>query len=224
MATSMHQLTRPRSAADAKAIVGNDQYTARTSTPRTASRASSGTAPRSRRCSRSSNAWRRPMPPCSSWGKPAPAKNSWRGPFISGPTGRPRAFIRVNCAAIPAGAARLRTVRARERRLHRGATRRLGRFEAAHGGTLFLDEIGDLPAETQIALLRVLQEREFERLGSNQPIAMDVRLWRRRTAICRRRCHRHLPPGPLLSTTMSSPSRCPRCASAWTTFRYSSRI
>src|SRR5207302_10694162 len=54
--------------------------------------------------------------------------------------------------------------------------RRLGRFEAAQGGTLFLDEIGDRPAETQIALLRVLQEREFERIGSNQPIAVDVRV------------------------------------------------
>ena len=54
--------------------------------------------------------------------------------------------------------------------------RRLGRFEAAHGGTIFLDEIGDLPVETQIALLRVLQEREFERVGSNQPIAVDVRV------------------------------------------------
>ncbi len=53
---------------------------------------------------------------------------------------------------------------------------RIGRFEAADGGTLFLDEIGDLPMETQIALLRVLQEREFERVGSNHPISVDVRL------------------------------------------------
>jgi len=54
--------------------------------------------------------------------------------------------------------------------------RRLGRFEAADGGTIFLDEIGDLPIDTQIALLRVLQERELERVGSNQPISIDVRV------------------------------------------------
>jgi formate hydrogenlyase transcriptional activator len=54
--------------------------------------------------------------------------------------------------------------------------RRLGRFEAADGGTIFLDEIGELPAETQIALLRVLQEREIERVGSSHPITVDVRV------------------------------------------------
>jgi formate hydrogenlyase transcriptional activator len=58
-----------------------------------------------------------------------------------------------------------------------GATqRRLGRFESANGGTIFLDEIGDLPPEIQIALLRVLQEREIERIGSNKPIPVDVRV------------------------------------------------
>src|SRR6185503_20418279 len=51
-----------------------------------------------------------------------------------------------------------------------------GRFELAEGGTIFLDEIGDLPAETQIALLRVLQEREFERVGGRQTIRADVRV------------------------------------------------
>jgi formate hydrogenlyase transcriptional activator len=54
--------------------------------------------------------------------------------------------------------------------------RRLGRFELAHEGTIFLDEVGELPAETQISLLRVLQEREFERVGGSQPITVDVRL------------------------------------------------
>jgi formate hydrogenlyase transcriptional activator len=87
-----------------------------------------------------------------------------------------RAFIRVNCAAIPP-ALIASELFGHEKGAFTGALqRRLGRFEAAHGGTIFLDEIGDLPAETQIALLRVLQEREFERIGSNQPIAVDVRV------------------------------------------------
>ena len=87
-----------------------------------------------------------------------------------------RPFIRVNCAAIPA------TLIASELFGHeKGAftgalQRRLGRFEAAQGGTIFLDEIGELPMETQIALLRVLQEREFERVGSSQPVSVDVRI------------------------------------------------
>src|SRR5580692_3827784 len=64
------------------------------------------------------------------------------------------------------------------RRKHSSAAiaRRAGRFEAADGGTIFLDEIGDLSPETQLALLRVLQERELERVGSNQPISIDVRV------------------------------------------------
>src|SRR5439155_11403708 len=54
--------------------------------------------------------------------------------------------------------------------------RRLGRFELAHGGTIFLDEVGELPPDTQVALLRVLQEREFERVGGTQSIKVDVRV------------------------------------------------
>jgi formate hydrogenlyase transcriptional activator len=87
-----------------------------------------------------------------------------------------RAFVRVNCAAIPQSLIASELF-GHEKGAFTGALqRRLGRFEAADSGTLFLDEIGDLPMETQIALLRVLQEREFERVGSNQPIAVDVRL------------------------------------------------
>jgi formate hydrogenlyase transcriptional activator len=87
-----------------------------------------------------------------------------------------RAFVRVNCAAIPQSLIASELF-GHEKGAFTGALqRRLGRFEAADGGTLFLDEIGDLPMETQIALLRVLQEREFERVGSNQPIPVDVRL------------------------------------------------
>jgi formate hydrogenlyase transcriptional activator len=87
-----------------------------------------------------------------------------------------RAFVRVNCAAIPQSLIASELF-GHEKGAFTGALqRRLGRFEAADGGTLFLDEIGDLPMETQIALLRVLQEREFERVGSNHPIRVDVRL------------------------------------------------
>ncbi len=88
----------------------------------------------------------------------------------------PRAFIRVNCAAIPQSLISSELF-GHEKGAFTGAVqRRLGRFEAANGGTIFLDEIGELPAETQVALLRVLQEREFERVGSNQPIKVDVRI------------------------------------------------
>jgi formate hydrogenlyase transcriptional activator len=87
-----------------------------------------------------------------------------------------RAFVRVNCAAIPQSLIASELF-GHEKGAFTGALqRRVGRFEAADGGTLFLDEIGDLPTETQIALLRVLQEREFERVGSNHPISVDVRL------------------------------------------------
>ncbi|MGB8064161.1 MAG: sigma 54-interacting transcriptional regulator [Candidatus Sulfotelmatobacter sp.] len=87
-----------------------------------------------------------------------------------------RAFIRVNCAAIPSSLIASELF-GHEKGAFTGALqRRLGRFEAAAGGTIFLDEIGDLPGETQLALLRVLQEREFERIGSNQPISVDVRV------------------------------------------------
>lgn len=87
-----------------------------------------------------------------------------------------RAFVRVNCGAIPQSLIASELF-GHEKGAFTGALqRRIGRFEAADGGTLFLDEIGDLPMETQIALLRVLQEREFERVGSNHPISVDVRL------------------------------------------------
>jgi formate hydrogenlyase transcriptional activator len=87
-----------------------------------------------------------------------------------------RAFIGVNCAAI-APSLIASELFGYEKGAFTGATqRRLGRFESANGGTIFLDEIGDLPAEIQIALLRVLQEREIERVGSNKPIPVDVRV------------------------------------------------
>jgi PAS domain S-box-containing protein len=87
-----------------------------------------------------------------------------------------RAFVGVNCAGIPPSLIASELF-GHEKGAFTGALlRRLGRFELAEGGTLFLDEVGELPAETQIALLRVLQEREFERVGGNKVIRADVRL------------------------------------------------
>jgi formate hydrogenlyase transcriptional activator len=87
-----------------------------------------------------------------------------------------RPFIRVNCAAIPPSLIASELF-GHEKGAFTGALqRRQGRFEAANGGTIFLDEIGELPMETQITLLRVIQEREFERVGSTQPISVDVRI------------------------------------------------
>ena len=87
-----------------------------------------------------------------------------------------RAFVGVNCAAIPVGLITSELF-GHERGAFTGATQlRRGRFELAHQGTIFLDEIGEIPAETQLALLRVLQERQIERIGGGDPIPVDVRV------------------------------------------------
>jgi formate hydrogenlyase transcriptional activator len=87
-----------------------------------------------------------------------------------------RPFVSVNCAAVPRELIASELF-GHEKGAFTGATqRRLGRFELAHGGTIFLDEVGELPMETQVALLRVLQEREFERVGGSASIRVDVRV------------------------------------------------
>ena len=87
-----------------------------------------------------------------------------------------RPFAGVNCAAIPQNLIASELF-GHEKGAFTGALhQRAGRFELAERGTIFLDEVGDLPAETQVALLRVLQEREFERVGGNQPIRAEVRV------------------------------------------------
>jgi len=87
-----------------------------------------------------------------------------------------RAFIRVNCAAIPPTLIASELFGHEKGSFTGAVQRRIGRFEAADGGTIFLDEVGELPPEAQVSLLRVLQEREFERVGSNRPLPVDVRV------------------------------------------------
>jgi transcriptional regulator with GAF, ATPase, and Fis domain len=87
-----------------------------------------------------------------------------------------RPFVAVNCAAVPVSLIASELF-GHERGAFTGAVqRRPGKLELADGGTLFLDEVGELPSDTQVALLRVLQEREFERVGGNRPIRVDVRV------------------------------------------------
>jgi len=87
-----------------------------------------------------------------------------------------RAFVSVNCAAIPRGLITSELFGHEKGSFTGALQRRLGRFELAEGGTIFLDEVGELPAETQIALLRVLQEHEFERVGGTRSIQTNVRV------------------------------------------------
>jgi Nif-specific regulatory protein len=93
-----------------------------------------------------------------------------------GSTRKSKPFIKVNCAALPESLLESELF-GHEKGAFTGANAsRAGRFEAANTGTIFLDEIGDLPLSTQVKLLRIIQEREFERLGSTKPIKLDVRI------------------------------------------------
>ena len=87
-----------------------------------------------------------------------------------------RAFIAVNCAAIPSSLIASELFGHEKGAFTGAAHQRLGRFEAADGGTIFLDEVGELPLETQIALLRVLQDKKIERVGSSKSISVDIRV------------------------------------------------
>src|SRR5437899_42551 len=87
-----------------------------------------------------------------------------------------QAFVKVNCAAIPLGLLESELFGHEKGSFTGAIAQRIGRFELAHKGTLFLDEVGDIPLELQSKLLRVLQEQEFERLGSNRTHKVDVRL------------------------------------------------
>jgi transcriptional regulator with GAF, ATPase, and Fis domain len=87
-----------------------------------------------------------------------------------------RAFVSVNCAALAPGLISSELFGHEKGSFTGAMQRRVGRFELADGGTIFLDEVGDIPPDTQVALLRVLQERQLERVGGAQPIHVDVRV------------------------------------------------
>ncbi len=125
---------------------------------------------------RPSRRWRRRDRACSSSARAAPAR-SWSPRALH--RASPRAqqpFVRLNCAALSETLLESELF-GHERGAFTGAVgRREGRFEQADGGTLFLDEIGEIPLATQVKLLRVLQEREFERVGGNETLKVDVRI------------------------------------------------
>ena len=89
---------------------------------------------------------------------------------------RDKPLIKLNCAALPPGLVESELFGHEKGAFSGAIERRLGRFELAQGGTIFLDEVGEMPAEVQVKLLRILQEREFERVGGSQPIKIDVRV------------------------------------------------
>jgi transcriptional regulator with GAF, ATPase, and Fis domain len=89
---------------------------------------------------------------------------------------RDKPLIKLNCAALPSGLVESELFGHEKGAFSGAISRRVGRFELANGGTIFLDEIGEVPLDVQIKLLRVLQEREFERVGGTQPIKVDVRV------------------------------------------------
>ena len=106
----------------------------------------------------------------------APGKNSWRARFTRLSGRRERTLIKINCAALPRELVESELF-GHEKGAFTGAMQqRRGRFELADGGTLFLDEVGELPLEVQAKLLRVLQEREFERVGGTRTLRADVRV------------------------------------------------
>ena len=130
-----------------------------------------------------------------------------------------RSFVKLNCAAIPLDLLESELF-GHEKGAFTGAiAQKIGRFELADKGTLFLDEVGDIPAALQPKLLRVLQEQEFERLGSTRTHQVDVRLVAATNRDLTDMVTRGVSQRPLLSSECVSQSCCRRCGRAAKTFR-----
>jgi formate hydrogenlyase transcriptional activator len=123
--------------------------------------------------------WSRSLPPtprCSFRGRRGTGKELIARAIHSRSASEGRALVKVNCAAISAGLVEASCFGHVKGAFTGAIERRIGRFELADGGTIFLDEVGELALDTQVKLLRVLQEQEFEPVGSNRTIRVDVRV------------------------------------------------
>ena len=129
-----------------------------------------------------------------------------------------RALVNVNCSAISAGLVESELFGHMKGAFTGALERRIGRFELAHGGTIFLDEIGELSLETQVKLLRVLQEHEFEPVGSSRPVRVDVRVIAATNRNLREAMQAGLFRSDLFTASTFFPSSFPLCENAAPTF------
>ena len=169
-------------------------------------------------CSRSTSRWPRSPPPtprCSCAGRAARARSWWPTPSTTTSPRAKKPFVKVSCGALPESLIESELFGYEPGAFTDARAQKKGRFELANGGTLFLDEVGELSLATQVKLLRVLQEREFERLGGTAPIKVNVRLIAATNQDLEGvDARRHLPGGSLLPAERLRHLHARPCASA----------
>ena len=177
--------------------------------------------PRCRRCLRRSSSSPTPTPQCCIFGETGTGKELIARAIHRSSRRSAAVMVKVNCGALPATLVESELF-GHERGAFTGAVQqKKGRFELANRGTIFLDEVGELPLESQVKLLRVLQEQEFERVGGTQTLRVDARV----IAATNRDLAAHVQRGTSAPTcssgSTSSRSACHRCATGLRTFRFS---